>query len=184
MIDSTRARIATAVGRVLARGGGVFPGTREIAAEAGVTTGALQHHFRTKDEMLLFALRHHGRLLEQRLRARFAAGAGEAASPRRVLAGIVEELLPRGPERVAEASVGLAFVLRAAADPALAATYRTRRGKLHAFVRRQFERAEVRDPAGAADVLLFAVEGMRTDCVLLGEVPPGADALLDRLLTP
>ncbi|MBP2364426.1 AcrR family transcriptional regulator [Pseudonocardia parietis] len=181
--DTRRATIADAVGRTIAHGAGGFPGMREIAAEAGVTTGALQHHFRTKDEMLLFALEHHGRRWADRLHAR-ADRPGPPAPPRRVLEAVVEELLPLDDERTAEAAVAIAFTLRAATRPALAEHYRRQRAFLHELVAAQFARAAVTSPAAAADLLLHALDGMRTDCLVLGPGSVSVEALLDRLLPP
>ncbi|MDN5915963.1 MAG: TetR/AcrR family transcriptional regulator [Pseudonocardia sp.] len=154
---------------------------REIAAEAGVTTGALQHHFRTKDELLLFTLERHGHRWIDRLRTR-ADRPGPLPAPRPVLRAVVEELLPLDDERTAEAAVAIAFVLPAATTPALAEHYRRQRAILHELLAEQFDRADTANPDAAADLLLHAVEGMRTDCLLLGRDAVDIDAVLDRLL--
>ncbi|WP_169807714.1 TetR/AcrR family transcriptional regulator [Herbidospora mongoliensis] len=179
MPDARRTAVADAVGRLLMRGHGTFPGMREIAAEAGVTTGALQHHFSTKDDMLLFALEHHCRRCADRLRARSGTG---ARSPRQVLSAIVIELLPLDEERAAETSVAKAFVSRATTDPGFAAHYRAQREILLDLLGRQFERAGVPDPSAAATILSQVIDGMRTDCLLLGPDAVQVDAVLDRLL--
>lgn len=180
--ESRRAQIARAVGRLLSTDPGVLPGMRQIAAEAGVTTGALQHHFRTKDEMLLFVLDFHGRQWVDRLRAR-AASNDSPPPPRRVLTAIVEELLPLDAERAAEVAVAVTFVLRAATRPELARRYRMQRQLLHDLVREQCVRAGVDDPDDAATLVLHAVDGMRTDCLLLGPESVDVDRLLDRVLS-
>ncbi len=180
--EARRAAIARAVGRLLVDEPGVLPGMRQIAAEAGVTTGALQHHFHSKDEMLLFTLDYHGQRWADRLRERAAANPGPAP-PRRVLAAIVRELLPLDAERTAEACVAAAFVLRAATRPELARRYRAHRQLLHDLVREQCARAGVDEPAEAATLLLHAVEGMRSDCLLLGPESVSVDRLLDRILS-
>nr|WP_062338157.1 TetR/AcrR family transcriptional regulator [Herbidospora sakaeratensis] len=179
--DARRNAVADAVGRLLNRGHGTFPGMREIAAEAGVTTGALQHHFATKDDLLLFALDHHCRRCADRLRARSAEG---PRSARQALAAIVTELLPLDDDRAAEASVARAFVSRAATDQGFAAHYRAQREILHGLLGEQFGRAGAPDPTAAATILAQAVEGMRTDCLLLGPDAVDLDAVLDRLLPP
>ncbi|WP_062431237.1 TetR/AcrR family transcriptional regulator [Herbidospora daliensis] len=179
--DARRSAVADAVGRLLTRGHGTFPGMREIAAEAGVTTGTLQHHFATKDDLLLFALDHHCRRCADRLKARSAQ---DLPSPRRALAAIVTELLPLDDDRAAETSVAKAFVSRAATDPGFAAHYRAQREILLGLLGEQFGRAGTPDPAAAATILAQAVEGMRTDCLLLGPDAVDVDAVLDRLLPP
>ncbi|WP_166427433.1 TetR/AcrR family transcriptional regulator [Nonomuraea mesophila] len=176
-----RAAIAEAVGRVLSRGGPDALGMREVAAEAGVSTGALQHHFTTKDDMLLFTLEHHGRRLVERLSAR-AAGAPRPSAPRRVLRAIAIELLPLDEERAAEARIAAAFTLRAAADPKLAQIFRRQYALLHALVAEQFGGAGVADADARARELLCLIEGLRTQR-LLGEM--GDDtimAMVERLL--
>ncbi|GAA5078285.1 TetR/AcrR family transcriptional regulator [Thermocatellispora tengchongensis] len=176
-----QAAIAEAVGRVLSRGGPDGLGLRQVAAEAGVTTGAIQHHFTTKDEMLLFALRHHGRRLAERLSAR-AAGAPQPSPPHRVLRAIALELLPLDEERAVEARLAAAFTARAAADPDLAAVFREQYALLHTLVADQFRRAGVSDADADARELLCLVEGLRTER-LLGQADDDAIlALLDRAL--
>ncbi|MFC4536654.1 TetR/AcrR family transcriptional regulator [Sphaerisporangium dianthi] len=178
--DARRATIADAVGRLLMRGHGAFPGMREIAAEAGVTTGTLQHHFSTKDEMLLFALEHHCRRCAGRLQARSKEG---TPSPRQVLSAIVTELLPLDEERAAETSVAMAFVSRAMTDPGFAGHYRAQRRILLDLFSEQFERADTPRPSAAAMILLQVIDGMRTDCLLLGPDAAQIDTVLDRLLS-
>ncbi len=164
--EARRVAIAEATGRLLARGGGTVPGMRELAAETGVTTGTLQHHFRTKDDILLFTLAHHGRRWVERLAAR--AGDGPAPPPRVVLCAVVAELLPLDDERRVEALVAMTFVQRAAGDDRLRVAYREQRFLLHELVREQIARAGVPEPDARATELLQRVDGMRTDCLLLG----------------
>ncbi|MGH3302665.1 MAG: TetR family transcriptional regulator [Streptosporangiaceae bacterium] len=59
--DQTRERLLRAAADVFAERG--YDGTRvaDIAAAAGVSNGALYAHFRSKGELLLAALRAHGR---------------------------------------------------------------------------------------------------------------------------
>ena len=97
---------------------------REVAHEAGVSMGAVQHYFASKDEMLLFALKHwlslgvHERFAA-RLRARLAREA--ASEPAAVLRALAAEYLPHDEPSRSDARVALAFLSRAAAEPALAA---------------------------------------------------------------
>lgn len=180
--EARRTAIARAVGRLLVNEPGALPGMRQIAAEAGVTTGALQHHFRNKDEILLFTLDYHGQRWADRLHHRAASNPGTVPPPRRVLTAIVQELLPLDAERTAEACVAATFVLRAATRPELARRYRTHRQMLHDLVKEQCARAGADEPAETATLLLQAVEGMRSDCLLLGPESVSIDQLLDQLL--
>jgi AcrR family transcriptional regulator len=97
---------------------------REVAHEAGVSMGAVQHYFASKDEMLLFALEHwlslgvHERFT-RRVRDRLA---NEAASePATVLRAVAAEYLPYDEPSRSDVLVALAFLSRAAVEPALAA---------------------------------------------------------------
>ncbi|GLX95960.1 hypothetical protein [Herbidospora sp. NBRC 101105] len=77
-----------------------------------------------------------------------------------------------------------AFVSRAATDPGFAAHYRAQRKILLDLLGEQFARADVPDPSAAATILVQVIEGMRTDCLLLGPDAVDVDAVLDRLLRP
>ena len=88
---------------------------REVAAEAGCSIGTVQHYFRTKDEMLVFAFRR----VVERATAR-AIAVDQSRGVRRALVHIIAQLLPLDDERRAETTVHLAFATRAAVDPKLA----------------------------------------------------------------
>ena len=54
--DQRRGELAEAAARVIARSGIDGASMREVAAEAGWTTGALVHYFANKQELLAFTL--------------------------------------------------------------------------------------------------------------------------------
>jgi len=54
--DQRRVELADAAARVIARNGIDGASLREVAAEAGWTTGALVHYFANKRELLAFTL--------------------------------------------------------------------------------------------------------------------------------
>lgn len=91
---------------------------RDVAAEAGVSMGMVQHYFSSKDRMLLFAceylLERAGRRVEERL----AATPGPLA-PKEMLRQILHGILPLDEERRAGTRVWLAFLARAAIEPRL-----------------------------------------------------------------
>src|SRR5690625_6807741 len=64
------ARIIDAAIEILATDRSVSMPLREVAARAGVTTGAIQHHFGDKQGLVLAALQQHGQRFADRLRAR------------------------------------------------------------------------------------------------------------------
>ena len=86
-----RRSIAEAVFRLAVARGADAVSMRDVAAEAGVSLGMVQHYFRSKDEMLLFALDH--------MRDRVA---GPAAGPSREPDGCrAARYHPRGTHRAA-----------------------------------------------------------------------------------
>jgi TetR/AcrR family transcriptional regulator, transcriptional repressor of bet genes len=115
--------IAEAVFRLAASRGADAVSLRDVAAEAGVSLGMVQHYFRTKDEMLLFALAHMRDRVAARLQARLGHLTG--AGPRDVVRAILTELLPYDHDSTAEAIVSVAFYSRAAVTPAYAAALRS-----------------------------------------------------------
>ena len=68
-----RRSVAQAVFRLAGARGADAISMRDVAAEAGVSLGMVQHYFRSKDEVLLFALGH--------MRDRVAAAAGPSRGP-------------------------------------------------------------------------------------------------------
>ncbi|MEU7825510.1 TetR/AcrR family transcriptional regulator [Catellatospora sp. NPDC049133] len=122
--DQRRRHIVESLLRITGAQGLEAVSLREVAHEAGVSMGAVQHYFATKDEMLLYALQHwlslsvHDRFAG-RVRDRLAgAPAGEPAA---MLRAIAAEYLPHDAAGRADALVAVAFLSRAAVAPALAA---------------------------------------------------------------
>ena len=64
--EERRRDIAAAVLRIVTTRGVEAASLRTVAAEAGVSMGAVQHYFTTKDEMLRFALAYGNTLLAER----------------------------------------------------------------------------------------------------------------------
>ncbi len=101
-----RARIAEAVCALADEDGMDGVTLRDVAARAGVSMGAVQRCFRTKDEMLLFALEYVSERVTGRLTGDLARAATEIA--------MLDEA------HATEARVWLAFAARAAVSPPLA----------------------------------------------------------------
>ncbi len=151
---------------------------REVAHEAGVSMGAVQHYFASKDEMLAYALQHWLTLsVHQRFSQRIRDRAGHAgqpgpegspADPVAVLLAFAAEYLPHDEQSRADVRVALAFIERAAAQPELA---RAMRGAFAGFKETIQALLETIDPdldAGAEGLRLAALlEGLRY-AVLLG----------------
>jgi AcrR family transcriptional regulator len=120
--DERRRTIAEAVFRIIESTGSEAVSLRDIAADAGVSMGMVQHYFRTKDEMLLFALDHMGERVNRRLQAKLAALL--EPTPKEVTRAMLAEMLPSTKQSRQEAAVSIAFFNRAVATPAYAAALR------------------------------------------------------------
>lgn len=139
---------------------------RHVATEAGVSTGMLQHYFRTKDEMMTFALDVVG----ENVQARLAAAAdelGESPSPDAQIRALLIQLLPLDEPRRVEGRVALEFHAYAAKRPAVAATLSEDTARMREFMADQIRHAQAAsetpariDPAHAATALLALVEGL------------------------
>src|SRR5919112_6703613 len=88
--DSARAEVARATWAVVEREGLSGASMREIAREAGFTTGLLTHHFRDKDELMLFAFSLAFEAAADRMREQ----ANACPDPAQALAAVLEEVLP------------------------------------------------------------------------------------------
>lgn len=172
-----RRRIAVALWRVAASRGLHDVGLRDIAAEAGVSLGALQHYFPSKDEMLVFTLQLVGQEAERRVRDRLA-GLGGPPTPEAVVRETLAEMLPLGPDSRAGLLVHVAYLARAVHDPRLRAVtadgIAPLRDLLAGMLRRTAEAgllAAGRDPDTEAMTLICLADGV-TNYVLLETLTP------------
>jgi AcrR family transcriptional regulator len=173
-----RRLIADALMRVAAERGLEAVSLRHVAAEAGATAGMVQHYFRTKDEMMLFALA----VVSERTEARIAAAVsalGPSPTPASLLRAMLLEILPLDEERRADGKVALAFMAYSAVRPKVAAEQRKGSAGLRDFVATLLPGA---DPVPSATSLLAMVEGL--GIYLLGDVctVPEALSVLDAAL--
>ncbi|WP_161962376.1 TetR/AcrR family transcriptional regulator [Nocardioides speluncae] len=134
---------------------------RVVAARAGVSIGAVQHHFATKDQMYAAAFA----ALVARVRARIGRVDLTAPLPERLLT-VLAELLPLDKARTREARVMAAFAARAATSPSLAAIQAAQLAEI---------RAELTEALGDLDhaeqraaVLFAAVDGLALHAVSSG----------------
>ena len=179
-----RTRIADALMRVAAKDGLEAVSLRHVATEAGVSSGMVQHYFRTKDEMMAFALA----VIREHNQARVEAavgGLGESPSPRWLLRTMLGELLPLDEPRRADGRVALAFLAYTAVRPGAAASLREDTAGMLTFIADLIRSAQAGgdarggvDPAHAAAGLLAATEGLAL-YVLSGQYP--ADTALAAL---
>ncbi|MFH0242052.1 TetR/AcrR family transcriptional regulator [Streptomyces sp. HK10] len=181
--DGRRRLIADAVCRLADERGLEGVTLRDVASCAGVSMGAVQRCFRTKEEMLVFALAHVGERLTGRVRDRPAPPTGRSA--RAALGHTLTEVSLSAEEHRAEARVWLAFVARAAVNPALAEVVRGAYSELRGLLARLIDEAAqppCRRPEREADALLALADGL-TVHVLLGRLSSEAasEILDDRL---
>lgn len=189
-----RTQIADALMRVAAEHGLEAVSLRHVAAEAGVSAGMVQHYFRTKDEMMAFALsvvREHN---EARLTAALTA-LGATPSPRTLVRTMLGEVLPLDAPRRADGRVALAFLAYTAVRPAVAASLHQDTAALVDFIAGQIRGAQAAgsarpeiDPDRAAVGLLALMEGLGV-YLLGGHFPAGTalaalDAQLDLIFGP
>jgi AcrR family transcriptional regulator len=168
--EGRRREIAEAVCRLADERGLEGVTVRDVAAVAAVSVGAVQRCFRTKEQMLVFALDHIGARITDRIRAH--AG-GQALSRAAVAISLLDG------EHRAEARVWLAFVAQAAVSPALAELLRGNYAQLQAMFARLIGGP---DADAEARRLLALADGLTTH-VLVGHLTPGeALATLDRHL--
>ncbi len=186
---ASRDRVLDAVITIVARRGLDAVSVRNVAAEAGVSGGAVQHHFPTKHSMLGEAMD----AVVDRVRARIArvpTGTAPAA-----LRGIAAQLVPLDPQRAAEGRVCLAFLARAAVDPELAAHHQNRWQQLEDVFSALFAASRGRaspTPADrtAAGLLLGLLDGLaiagliETDRLPARRIRALIAAQLDLLLDP
>lgn len=154
---------------------------REVAREAGVSIGAVQHHFPTKEAMVSAAFAEVVRRIRERVAAHVAASDDVRANLRAVL----HELLPLDERRRSEARVQVAFAARAATAPALAELQgvilaEVRAGLAEAFAALLGQEPTAPAPRRAATVALALVDGLAQHAVSVA-VPPGAEELVDAL---
>ncbi|MGD9995936.1 MAG: TetR/AcrR family transcriptional regulator [Ilumatobacteraceae bacterium] len=117
-VDRRRAELADAAARLIARSGIESATMREVAAEAGLTTGALTHYFADKRELLLATFRAS---LEHRRAKRLP---DEASEPLDRLLASLDGALPLDDERHRHWMVTLALCSQATSDAVLAEAQR------------------------------------------------------------
>lgn len=151
-------RILDALVAVVAADGLDGVTVRRVAQQAGVSIGAVQHHYPTKDAMLIAAMEHVSGEVMVRLQAAAAAAASAVGRLRAVLV----VLAAAGPPSRDSAVVWLNFAARAASDPAMAEIYHREWQQVEDGLA-EFLTGLVgdgRDPRDAAALLLALTDGI------------------------
>ncbi|MEV0368941.1 TetR/AcrR family transcriptional regulator [Streptomyces sp. NPDC050636] len=186
--EARRQEISEALCRIAGTRGLEGASLRDVAAEAGISLGRLQHYFGSKDEMLLFALRYINRLADQRIRESVAALTDEP-SPRQVLRACLTGMLPLDEKSRIGMMVGAAYYTRAIHDEDLRAEAKDGIPKLCAFftdqLRAAAERGELAPDRATEDeamLLISLVDGLSAYVLLDVHTAEQALRLLDRQL--
>lgn len=188
-----REAIAHALWRVVEQQGWPRATMREVAREAEVSLGQLQHYFSSRTAMLTFAMEFAAEQTSDRV-TRGLAGLDQPPHPRDVLRVVLTEMLPLHTDARATSRMNAAYVLEALHDPELreVASVGLREGR--EMVERLIREAMVdghisadRNLAIETDLIL-SLTGF-TSLLELGVVGPQAalaaiDQHLDRLFSP
>ncbi|HEY9411507.1 MAG TPA: TetR/AcrR family transcriptional regulator [Jiangellaceae bacterium] len=175
--ESRRRQIAEAVCLLADEHGPEGVTVRDVAARAQVSLGAVQRCFRSKEEMLLFAVDYVGERIIQRVRDRLARSPAQSAAT--ALAHVATEIALLRREHRAEARIWLAFVAQAVVSEPLAGPMRTSYAALHDLLTRVITEAAESvpandgaappDPQHEARTLLALADGL-TNHVLIGHL--------------
>lgn len=189
--EERRRQIAEAVLRVTAKRGLEAVSLRDVAAEGGISMGRVQHYFTSKDQMLLFACEYMIERTNRRIAERIAALPAPETG-RDILRNVLVEILPLDEERREGTGVWIAFLARAALEPALKSfmreTWINGHGNIAALMRVAQERGEIpadRDPQRETVTALSLADGLVSH-ILMGHYTAetaiqAIDDYLDRL---
>ncbi|MGW4404721.1 TetR/AcrR family transcriptional regulator [Nonomuraea sp. NPDC004702] len=183
--DARRRHIAEAVHRVIHDKGMESVSLREVAAEAGMSMGAVQYYVTTKDQMLLLALERIGIWIGDRV----TAVAARQSTPLEVLRATVLELLPLDEERSYLNRIGQAFQASSVVSENQAAAMRTGYSSLLSFLAEHIRAAQAAGQlaahldAGKEASILYAFAQGIVNATLVGHyTPKEVAALLDHHL--
>ncbi len=178
-----RRTIAEALLRVVARDGIEQVSVRTVAAEAGISAGAVQKYFATKEDMLRVAFELTGEFLVRRWASIDSEGPFIELLREHIVAA-----LPLDEQRRAELVIVFAFTARAAAQPEWAHRLRRDYGDAHDLTTRFLQlgqsNGEVRDDLDAdrlADLVLALTDGFSARLLHTPLHSPQHDELLASL---
>ncbi|MBP8919567.1 MAG: TetR/AcrR family transcriptional regulator [Micropruina sp.] len=188
-----RESIAHALWTIVDRQGWARASMREVAREAGVSLGHLQHYFSSRAQMLIFAMDFAADRTSDRV-TRGIAALDQPPHPREVLRVVLVERLPLQPDARATSRMNAAYVLEALHDPTLhqqvAVGLRDGRAMVERLIRQAMDHGQIppdRDPTIETDLIL-ALTGL-APLLELNVIEPQAalaaiDQHLDRLFRP
>lgn len=175
--QNRRRSVAEAIHRIAAREGIEGVSVRLVAAEAGLSLGAVQREFPTKDDLLRFALDASLEEVAARF-SRIRIGPAQLSFAEGLRAVLID-LLPTDERRRAQARIWAAFYARAAVDAhfarVLADLDTQARENLAAalgYAREKGELVQGQDPEALAELLLVIIDGFWLTCARMPEDAP------------
>lgn len=171
-----RMSIARALWSVVDQYGWSRATLREVAREAGISLGQLQHYFSSRSEMLAFAIDFSAEQSEQRIEQAIAE-LSQPPHPRDVLRIVLVDRLPLQPDARATSRMNAAYMLEATQDQALQelikAGLRSGREKVERLIRQAIDDGQIspdRDAMVETDLVL-SLSGL-APLVELGVIEP------------
>ncbi len=187
--DKRRLDFAEAAFRVIAKRGLARVTVREIAREAGYTTGALVHYFKSKDQVLIQASEYSGGVVRTRMEHHQATRKGIDA-----LRHTIYEALPMTAEMRGTWNIWLGFWDRATHNKDVSAItelrYKEWQGRIAALIKGAQAAGDISngvDHIRAAQSLVSLVDGIGVRVLLTGGKLSArrqkelVDALIDNL---
>lgn len=174
--EQRRRVLAEALWRVLAGSGMEAVSLRQVAAEAGVSMGMVQHYFADKEEMVLFALSSMTEQVSRRIGESFTELPDD---PRQRLRAVLVQMLPLDDERRLEAQVAVTFLAHAPVVPRIAEYLRSGYAEGHAYLTNQLVAAGIPEPAREASTLFAVVDGLTAHTLAGHHEPAEALAVFD-----
>lgn len=183
-----REHIGDAVLHLIATRGLEAASLRNVAAQAQVSMGAVQHYFTTKQDMIAFALKHNYERSTRRIPKLIADASGPLAT-RDALRILLIDLLCLDGESREGARLAAAILAGAMIDDQIAETARIAYHGVFGFLTQQLSAADQRgelklgtEPEHAALYLHAVVEGLRWPTLLGVTTADEATAVLDEHL--
>lgn len=182
--DSRRRQIARAVLDLISERGMDGATLRDTAVRAGVSMGAVQRCFSTKEQMVGFVMEHMNHRITGRVQAEIPDTA-DPATAMTTLEHTLAAILALDQPSLAETRVWLAFIARAAIDPALATAQREQYAGLAELVALLIRAAQTHgqarpelDPDQEADALVTLTDGLNIQLLLERQTPDSARTAL------
>ncbi|WP_067171370.1 TetR/AcrR family transcriptional regulator [Microtetraspora niveoalba] len=176
-----RAEIARAALRLCARDGLAGVSIGQVAQEAGVSKGLVQHYFAGKADLL----RASAHVLREEIARHVSEAVRDADGPRETLRLVLLAIVELGAHAPVLLLAGHAFLARTVADPEVRDLYRTGGDAVHRDIAALVAAAGPApgvDPGAEAHALLGLARGL-ADGVLVGELAvEEAAAVLDHHL--